>query len=75
MLHRMVVAVQNDVFALFPLVPGCSVRDVDRREVVQLPTIIFCPSMDARYFFVILPSKMESWLFFLAPLWASRAFH
>ena len=29
-----------------PLVPGCAVGGVDRREVVQVSAIIFCPSMN-----------------------------
>ena len=29
-----------------PLFPGWEVRDVDRRDVVQVSAIFFCPSMD-----------------------------
>ena len=32
-------------FVLVPLVPSCAVGDVDRREVIQVPTKIFCPSV------------------------------
>ena len=42
-----------------PLVPGCAVGDVDRREVVQVSAKFFCPSMAFLRFSVlrvILPS-------------------
>ena len=42
--------------------PGCAVGDVDLREVVLIPTIIFCASMNFLRFlilFVILPSEHD----------------
>ena len=45
-----------------PLVPGCVVGDADCREVVEVPTIIFCPSMNFLGFsihFVVLPFEHD----------------
>ena len=59
----------NGVLVPVPLVPGCSVGGVDRREVVQVPTIIiFCPPMNFVRVSILL---IKSWLFFFAHLWAS----
>ena len=46
--------------ALVPvrLLPGCDVRDVDRREVVQVSAIFFCPSvalLRISILFILLP--------------------
>ena len=41
-----------------PLVPGCGIRGVDRREVVQVSAKFFCPSMSflrISILFVLLP--------------------
>ena len=53
---------EDGVFVPVPPVPGCAVGDVDRREVVQVSTNIFCPSMNFPRFttlFVILPSERD----------------
>ena len=41
-----------------PLMPGCGVRDVDRREVVQVSARFFCPSVGLlriSMLFILLP--------------------
>ena len=58
-----IIGYQHDgVFVLVQLVPGCAAGDVDRRYVVQVSTIIFCPSMNFLRFsllFVILTSEHD----------------
>ena len=73
-----IIGYQYDgVFVLVPLVPRCAVGDVDRREVVQVPTIIFCPSMNFLRLsirFVTLPSEHDGIVIVLSRSWASLAF-
>ena len=52
-----------------PLVPGCAVGDVDRREVVKKKASIFCPFMNflrLSALFVILPSEHDGRVFVLS---------
>ena len=55
----------NVMVALVP-VPGCSVRDVDRRELVQVSAIFFCPSMGLlrmSILFILLPPDYDGALY------------
>ena len=62
-LTDLIVAHQPDgALVPVPLVPGCAVGDVDRREVVQVATVVFCPPMNflsVSILFVILPSEHD----------------
>ena len=53
------IAYQRDgALAPVPLVPECGVGDVDRREVVQVSAIFFCPSVGLlriSILFILLP--------------------
>ena len=45
-LTTVIVAHQRDgVLVPMPLMPGCGMRDVDRRDVVQVSAILFCPAV------------------------------
>ena len=45
---------QKELLVPEPLMPRCGVRDVDRREVVQVSAICFCPSMGSLRISVLL---------------------
>ena len=66
----LIIACQRDgAFVPVPLMPGCGVRDVDRRVVVQVSAILFRPSMNFLRFsihFVILPSEHDGSVFVLS---------
>ena len=58
-----IVAHQRDgAFVQVPLVSGCDGRDVDRREVVQVSAIFFCPTvvlLRISMLFVLLPPDYD----------------